>query len=110
MSLINDVFQFEPWEQQPIRFNWAERAAGQIEDGYAYSSHEVKIFNDAGVEEGGMLASVPTRSGDWIYVWLTGGTTGEDYWCRCRVILTKAGSPDYKIEGNLLVQVREEGA
>lgn len=109
MSLINDVFEFQPWEQQPIRFNWAQRSGRQIGDGYAFSSVEVKIFDENGAEHPEMLVTAPTRDTDWIYVWVTGGTAGSDYWCRVRVVLTKAASPDYRIEGDLLLQVRQEG-
>lgn len=109
MTLINDVFEFQPFEQQPIRFNWALRSARQIGDGYVFGSCEIKIFDVNGIEHPEMLASIPAREDDWIYAWVTGGTAGSDYWCRVRVVLTKAASPEYRIEGDLLLQVRQGG-
>ena len=110
MSLIEKVYEKQGWEQEPLKFNWKIRAASQVNDGYAVSAFEFKVFDSLGVDVSlDMISGAPWISGDYLIAFVKGGINGSDYYGRIRITLTKAAFEDYKIEADLLIQVRQEG-
>ena len=109
-GLIEVPFVKQPWEQRTIRFNWTDDCQPLIDNGYAFSTLDVKIYDVNSVDvSSSMIQGTPSRTGNFVYATIKGGSDGSDYYCRVRVTLTKDGSESEQIEADLLIQVIEKG-
>jgi hypothetical protein len=110
MMVINPPFEKEPWEQRTLEINFAKQAAKLITDGYAWGTFTVKIYDSSDTDmDSTMQSGSASRTGNYLYFTVKGGTAGENYWARIRGTLTKALAQDQQIEGDLLIEVREAG-
>jgi len=109
-GLIETPYLKQPWEQRTLRFDWTKDCQPLIDNGYAFSTLEVKVYDSGGVDQSStMIQGTPYRAGNYVYATIKAGTDGSDYYGRLRVTLTKTDSEDEKIEADLLIQVREKG-
>ncbi len=110
-GLIETPYLKQPWEQRTLRFNWAEDCQPLIDNDYAFSTLEFKVYNSSSVDVSStMIQGTPFRVGNYVYATIKAGTDGADYYGRGRMTLTKTGSENEKIEFDILIQVREKGA
>lgn len=110
-GLIEVPYVKQPWEQRTIRFNWTDDCQPLIDNGFAFSTLEVKVYDTSSVDQSAsMIQGTPYRTGNYIYATIKGGADGSNYYCRIRVTLTKTDSEDEKIEADLLIQVDAKGA
>ncbi len=109
-GLIEVPFVKQPWEQRRIRFNWAEDCQPLIDNGYAFSTVEALVYDEDGNDVSAtLLNGTASRTGNFVFATIMGGTSGINYYCRVRVTLSKSGYTDEQIEADLLIQVVQKG-
>ncbi len=109
-GLIETPYLKQPWEQRTLRFDWTKDCQPLIDNGYAFSTLAVVVYDSSGIDRSStMIQGTPYQAGNYVYATIKAGTDNEDYYGRIRVTLTKTASEDEKIEADLLIQVREKG-
>lgn len=108
--MLNKSYKKQPWEQETIRVDWSQRIASLPLSGYVISAVTCAIFDSSSIDvSSAMLEGSPTYSGNYIYATFKGGSTGESYYARFRVTLTKSGADTQYQEEDLQIVVKQEG-
>jgi len=109
-GLVETPYTKQPWDQRTLRFDFEDDCQPLLDDGYAYSTLAVAIFDSAGADQSSsMIQGTPSRTNNHVFVTVKAGTDGSDYYGRIRLTLTKTAYDSQQIEADFLIQVREKG-